>query len=426
MVGGRGRPRGGLSAGAGPVEAAHGAVDGQHVQVAVVVEVQPAGAEAGHCQAGCVESRDHAGVREQTAAVVQVEGARLAGDVGHVEVLVAVAVQIAGIDAHPGFGFAPAVDRRAREQSPVLEAAAAKVHPHLVRRAVVGDVEVEPAVEIEIGGHGAEAVAVLGCDASPFRCVLEAPVAEVAEQAVRFSPVRLRAAVVRFAAAEGAHRVAAEIEVHVVGDEQVQRAVAVVVEEGRGDAPPGIVGAGGLRRILEPPSAQVAPEAVRPEVRHVQVGPAVAVVVRGGHAHAVAGGVEARVRGDVDEAEFAAFRQFVPEQAVAGGGAVGRGRGARRQVGALHQVRVQIAVAIEVEERRAGAHDLGQQEPSRAAVPVSEGEADLSGALFEGGGRRVVRRRRFGVGFHPGAFRAARGGERQQGDACTDHRSVKS
>ena len=135
-------------------------------------------------------------VLEVAAAVVDVEREGLADDVGDEEVLVAVGVEVAGGDAHAAFGIAGGVHRRARQQPLVRERAVALVDPELVRRGVVGDVEVEPAVAVVVAGRDAEARAVGLADAGRLGDVGEPAVALVAVEPVGHRPIRARAAVV--------------------------------------------------------------------------------------------------------------------------------------------------------------------------------------------------------------------------------------
>ena len=59
---------------------------------------------------------------------------------------------------------AGAVHRRAGQQRRVLERAVVLVDPQLIRLAVVGDVDVDPAVAVEVGGRDAERRAVRAAD----------------------------------------------------------------------------------------------------------------------------------------------------------------------------------------------------------------------------------------------------------------------
>ena len=72
---------------------------------------------------------------------------------GNEQVLVAIVIEIAGIDAHAGFGVAIRIDRRARHKCPVEERAVLLVQPQLVVFIVVGDINVDPSIPVEVGGY---------------------------------------------------------------------------------------------------------------------------------------------------------------------------------------------------------------------------------------------------------------------------------
>ena len=114
---------------------------------------------------------------------------------------------------------------------------------------------------------------------------------------------------------------------------------------------------------------------------------AVAVVVAGGDADAVAGSVDSAGLGDVDEARLAVF-QVVAQETVAGRPAARRKGGLLQSLAGaehrpLHQVGVEVAVAVVVEQRRTRAGDLGKVVAPRHAVEVDEVEARGRGAIFE-------------------------------------------
>ncbi len=127
----------------------HRAVDGQQIEPAVVVVVEPGRAKAGVAQAGRGEPRLRAPVLERARPVVDVEIVTLARLLGDEEVVVAVVVEIAGVHAHAGFGLAFLRQRHARRQRRVPERAVVLVDPELIGLAVVGDVEVDPSVAVE-------------------------------------------------------------------------------------------------------------------------------------------------------------------------------------------------------------------------------------------------------------------------------------
>ena len=86
------------------------------------------------------------------------------------------------------FGLARGVDRGAGQQRRVLERAVVLVDPQLVGLAVVGDVDVDPAVAVEVGGRDAER--------RPERAADQGAAGDVGERAVALvviEPARLRA-----------------------------------------------------------------------------------------------------------------------------------------------------------------------------------------------------------------------------------------
>ena len=96
---------------------------------------------------------------------------------------------------------------------------------------VVGDVEIEPAVVVGVESQHAEPGSLLRADPGARGDVLERAVAAIAVQTVGDRRVRRGPAVVGRAARHAADLVDLEAEVEVVGDEEVEPAVAVVVQE---------------------------------------------------------------------------------------------------------------------------------------------------------------------------------------------------
>ena len=111
--------------------------------------------------------------------------------------------------------------------------------------------------------------------------------------------------------------------------------------------------------------AFVAQQNIGSDVGNVEIGAAVVVVVSRRHPHAVAAVAGAALGGDVVEAAIAP----VAIEPVAGTGAL-----PGFQPPPLHQVGVQVAVAVHVEEGGAPCHYLGHQ--VAASVAGFEGEAD--------------------------------------------------
>ena len=170
--------------------------------------------------------------------------------------------------------------------------------------------------------------------------------------------------------------------VHVVGDEQIEVAVAVEIGERAARAPqPGAADARGAGDVGEDSVAAVVVQHVRAEVRDVEIDPAVVVVVAGAGAHAVLAMLDAGPGRDVLERAVAA----VPVQAVP--------RLLRdRRIGersAVDQEDVDPAVVVVVEEQPARAHGLDQVFVGARAVDVAEVHAGLAADIREPHGRSL-------------------------------------
>ena len=153
-----------------------------------------------------------------------------------------VAVVVADGDAHAGLGFGVGGEGDAGLDGDVLEGAVVLVLVEGGGGGVVGDVDVGPAVVVEVGGADAEAV---GADGGPHAGLLadvgEGAVAVVVVEDVLAAGKAGRAAgdehaLVGAGAVFGEGR-GLEVEVDVVGDEEVEVAVAVVVDEGAAGVP---------------------------------------------------------------------------------------------------------------------------------------------------------------------------------------------
>ena len=103
---------------------------------------------------------------------------------GDEEIVVAVAVEVAGVDAHAASACAVGVDRAAREQRFVGEGAVAAVEPEEVGLHVVGDEEVGVAVAVEVAGDDAQRRPAAVGEPAARRDVLEGAVAAVAVEAI--------------------------------------------------------------------------------------------------------------------------------------------------------------------------------------------------------------------------------------------------
>src|SRR5260370_31705532 len=122
-------------------------------------------------------------MRESGAREIVVKRGCVAGKIGFDEIEVGVEIVVGGGDAHAGLRFAVGAESAARIHGNVNEGAVFLI---LIERAgggIVGDVNVRPAVVVEIGGEHAEAVGAVGFeDAGFFADVGEGAVAVVVIQ----------------------------------------------------------------------------------------------------------------------------------------------------------------------------------------------------------------------------------------------------
>ncbi len=357
-----------------PRSARHPAVDDRQIEVAVGVAVDEGGAEAGHRAARRRQPGAEGGVGVAGGAVVAVEGVALAPQVGDEEVLVAVAVGVAGGDPHPRLRPAELVERHSPGESHLLQLAAAETAPELVRLAVVGDVEIEPAVAVEVAGHHAQPLAGVPRERR-IAGGLEAAVTTVAVEPVGYPGEAVRATVVGPAGGVGAD--GGGVVVEIADDEEIGEAVGVDVDQRRRAPPAAVAQPGGGGGVLEAAVAAIAVEGVRPPVGEVEIRVAVAVDVADRQAHAVAAVAGAGGRGDVDEAPVA----LLAEQPV------GERRARALAPRSVEQVDVEIAVAVVVDEAAARAEALGHEVAAFDGGVVDEGEAPPTGHVGEAAAR---------------------------------------
>ena len=159
----------------------------------------------------------------------------------------------------------------------------------------------------------------------------------------------------------------------VVADQQVEQAVAIEIEpEGRGAEGAAAAQSGLLRDVDKAAAAVVLEEAVLPDRGDQQVGKAVVVVVADGHSHAVHFDRQPGALGDVGEGAVAVVA-VEPH-----GGAPASMAG---PVHAVDQQDIEPAIGIVVEEGAAGAHGFGQILRAECAVVVPELDAGGGGDI---------------------------------------------
>ena len=295
------------------------------------------------------------------------------------------AVVVGGVDAHAGARHARFVERHACSDGDVGEGAVLLVLVEAVRLRVVGDEQVEPAVAVVIEERDAERLRGRVVETGFLRRVLELAAAGVAIERRALPLVRLGRAVRLRLAVERAVQVLLDRPVDVVGDEQIEPPVAVVVEPRRARREAGVADAGGVGHVREAHAAEVMEQAVLAERGDVEIGPAVVVVVAGGGAETVERDAQPRCGSDVGERAVA----IVPverEQRLA--------RGTARPRHRVDEQDVLRAVSVGVEERPARAHRFRQVFLAECAAVVAEADPGRFRDVGEGRerGRRHQRR----------------------------------
>ena len=123
----------------------------------------------------------------------------MTGEICDQQHLTAIVLHIVDRDAHPRLGQAIHAVRNARFERRLAKRAVALIEPQLVRRRVIGHIDVCTPIAVEIRAHYAKPRPIRPVDPLSFRDVLELSVAQISKQSSRHWPVHLRCAVVRLA-----------------------------------------------------------------------------------------------------------------------------------------------------------------------------------------------------------------------------------
>ena len=200
-------------------------------RIAVVVEQR--GAEPGVRLRRRAQTHLVGGVEEVAVAGVAVVGAALTREVDHEQIPVAVPLRIGDRHSHARLRETHSRQRAAALEGLLAEGAVAVVHPQEVRPLIVGDVDVDAPIAVEVGRDHAQAGGGARRDSGAAAHVGEGAVAVVA-----IERSWLRSVLRRPAVAAQAHRAEADLlelrrPLEVVADEEIEIAVGVVVEETR-------------------------------------------------------------------------------------------------------------------------------------------------------------------------------------------------
>src|SRR5438093_13764000 len=100
--------------------------------------------------------------------------------VRHEYILVSIVVEIARVHTHARFGLAELAQRGAGDEPHVLEGAVTLIDPELIFLTVVGQVQVDPPVTVEVRGRHAERRSKLGRESRCYRDICKRPIAVLA------------------------------------------------------------------------------------------------------------------------------------------------------------------------------------------------------------------------------------------------------
>ena len=253
---------------------------------------------------------------------------------------------------------------------------------------VVGRVNVDPPVAVEIGEDHAEAGrGRCGGDAGRFGHVGKRPVALVAKEPVRHRWEMMRRTTEdHFLGTVLATWVVGEIDLDIVAHVKIEVAVAVDVAPAAAGGPVRVVQAArpGSHVHEAPPAVAIGLVVVEddtPPIGHHEIVETVVVVVADGAAHAEARAGQADRFGDVGERPVA----VVPIQLVRGEWTVG-GHGPDGTV--LNAEQVEPAVVVVVDPAQAAAHRLEDVVLRRGRVEVTEPDPTGGGDVHEPGDSR--------------------------------------
>ena len=183
-------------------------------------------------------------------------------------------------------------------------------------------------------------------------------------------------------AVERAVDVFLERPLHVVRDEDVEPAVAIVVEPRRARAEVGVLDTGRLRHVAKPEVPLVVEQSIALDRGHIEIVATVVVVIAGGNTHPIQRYVEPAPGDDVRERGVAVVLVDRRERLAP----------ARLPVAAVNQDDIEAPVVVQIDERTARAHGFWQIFLTRAPVVVHEGDAGRGGDISERHGRRRWRR----------------------------------
>ena len=305
---------------------------------------------------------------------------------------------VADTDAHAAHALSIGGDGDAAQQSFLAEGAIVVVHQQITESRVAGQENVGPTVLVHVERDRGEAVRTgEGADAGFFGDIGEGAVAVVAEKILlqrrhaHGATVDGQALVIAVGNLHRRLRAMDQVDVEVIGDEQVEQAVAIALDE---RASGGVANAwlqepGLFCHVGEGAVAVVTVEAILAVAGDEEVVEAIVVVIADADTHGPARLAEAGFLGDVGEGAVA----VVLVESIAG-----PGRNAV-QAATGEQENIHPSIVVVVDEGAAGAHDF-EDVGGLFVLPVEGGVGE------SGGGAHVNEARKRRGGCRCGAHAA--------------------
>ncbi len=327
------------------------AVGDGEIEGAVEVKVGEDASEPEHIFGGGAQAGRDGNVIVRSFAGRSIESEHFIVEVRDGDARAARVGEIGGIDAHAGTSFAVGAEGDARVHGDFFEGTVTVVAIKLVGLRVVRDDEVGPAVLIVVEEGDAQRFRTAVED-SAGRCdVFESSVAAIVEKPAGLSAIGFRSAIGLVFAVETAKHVVVGRPLDIVADEEIETAVAVVIEpESRSTESLAVAESGGPRHVYECAFAGIAEQTILTHARNQDVGQAVVVVVADGDAHAIhVCGVESGSVRHVCKSAIAIVAVELESRA----------RGVMsRPIGPVDEEDVRPAIGVIVEEGTAGPESL--------------------------------------------------------------------
>ena len=203
-------------------------------------------------------------------------------------------VVVAYCHTHAALFAAVLVYCRAGGKAQIFEGAVAVVVVVKIRRRVVGHINIDQTILVKVAANDAHSVVALRiCHTGFFAYIGEAAVPVIVIESVTFPGQTSGTALHRYALVLAQFALAKlwqliEVESDVVGDEEIEVTIAIVIDESCARRPSRIANLGLLCNIAESSIAVIFEEMIRPYAGDIKIVEAVVVIIRDRYAHAPA------------------------------------------------------------------------------------------------------------------------------------------